>query len=97
MILLLLSFSFTAFGKTLREKAEKVEKIFGKLKVLCMGVPKSRVSRMRGRRRRAHWKIPKPNLTPCPNCGQPKLPHRACPWCNSYKDMIVEEGKGGGK
>ncbi|NPA13327.1 MAG: 50S ribosomal protein L32, partial [Aquificae bacterium] len=29
----------------------------------------------------------------CPDCGQPKAPHRVCPHCGSYKGKEVIEGK----
>lgn len=35
------------------------------------------------------------NLTPpqsieCPNCGEPKMPHRMCPSCGQYKSRTYE-------
>ncbi|RLD96412.1 MAG: 50S ribosomal protein L32, partial [Aquificota bacterium] len=27
----------------------------------------------------------------CPNCQEPKLPHRVCPHCGFYKDRQVLE------
>lgn len=29
------------------------------------------------------------NLVPCPTCGSPRLPHRVCPECGSYKGRNV--------
>jgi large subunit ribosomal protein L32 len=58
-----------------------------------MAVPKGRVSRMRGRKRRTHWKLNPVNIISCPRCGEPALPHRACPFCGYYKGMKVIEGK----
>jgi large subunit ribosomal protein L32 len=54
-----------------------------------MPVPKRRHSKARGRKRRAQWKLESPNLSPCPNCKKPKLPHRICPHCGFYKEREV--------
>ncbi|HIP92853.1 MAG TPA: 50S ribosomal protein L32 [Desulfurobacteriaceae bacterium] len=51
-----------------------------------MAVPKRRVSRTRRDKRRTHWKAKMPTLTVCPNCYEPKRPHRICPYCGYYKD-----------
>jgi large subunit ribosomal protein L32 len=29
------------------------------------------------------------SLVSCSRCGEPRLPHRACPKCGFYKDRIV--------
>ncbi len=31
------------------------------------------------------------NLAECPNCHEPKLPHRVCPHCGQYKGREVIE------
>ena len=54
-----------------------------------MPAPKRRHSRARGRKRRTHWKVKPPTLTKCPNCGEPKLPHRICPNCGYYAGREV--------
>jgi len=43
--------------------------------------------------RKAHWlkKVNIPGLSLCPECGQPKAPHRVCPHCGYYKDKEVIE------
>jgi len=56
-----------------------------------MAVPKKRTSKSRQRKRRAQIKLEAPNLIKCPNCGQEKLPHVACPACGFYKDRVVIE------
>ncbi len=56
-----------------------------------MAVPKKKVSKQRKRKRRTHHKAEVPGLTPCPRCGDPKLPHRVCPSCGTYKDVQVVE------
>jgi len=48
--------------------------------------------------RKAHWynKLKAKNLVPCPNCGEPIMPHRVCPFCGHYKgreEIPVEEGE----
>ncbi len=58
-----------------------------------MAVPKSRTSKGKRDRRRSHDALPKPTLSLCPDpeCGAPKLPHRVCPSCGSYKGRTIFE------
>ncbi len=56
-----------------------------------MAVPKRRVSRARRDKRRSHHAITLPNVVSCPQCGEPKLPHRVCPSCGTYKGRQVLE------
>jgi large subunit ribosomal protein L32 len=58
-----------------------------------MAVPKRRHSSTRGKKRRTHWKARTPGLSVCSHCGQPKLPHRACPQCGYYKGEEVATPK----
>ena len=59
-----------------------------------MGVPKKRTSRQKRDQRRAGWKASAPNVTLCPNCQEPKLPHHACPKCGYYKGrQVIEAGE----
>lgn len=58
-----------------------------------MGVPKKRTSRQKRDQRRAHWKVTAPNVGVCPKCGEPVLPHRACPNCGEYQGRSVMKGK----
>lgn len=61
-----------------------------------MAVPKRRTSRSKRNMRRAnHDKVTAPQLIPCSNCGEPSVPHRACPSCGVYKGRKVTAGKGG--
>jgi large subunit ribosomal protein L32 len=55
--------------------------------------PKRRHSRARGRLRRTHYKVKSLNLSKCPNCNQPKLPHLACPNCGFYNKRKVYQPK----
>jgi large subunit ribosomal protein L32 len=56
-------------------------------------LPKKRHSKARGRRRRTHWKLAQANLISCPQCKQPKLPHRICLVCGYYAGRQVVEIK----
>lgn len=55
--------------------------------------PKRRHSKARRDRRRAHDALPLPAKSTCPNCGETKLPHRACPSCGEYRGRAVTEGR----
>ncbi|MBM3307665.1 MAG: 50S ribosomal protein L32 [Candidatus Eisenbacteria bacterium] len=54
-----------------------------------MALPKRRHSRARGRKRRTNDKVAKPQASACPSCGEPKLPHRMCPHCGTYKGREI--------
>ncbi|HLA66862.1 MAG TPA: 50S ribosomal protein L32 [Acidimicrobiia bacterium] len=54
-----------------------------------MAVPKKKMSRSRTHQRAAHWKVDTPHTQPCPQCNAPKLAHRACPSCGTYKGREV--------
>ncbi|MDH5719368.1 MAG: 50S ribosomal protein L32 [Spirochaetia bacterium] len=54
-----------------------------------MAVPKRKVSSHRRGNRRAHHAIGKPNLRPCPNCGEYGVSHRVCSGCGYYKGKQV--------
>ena len=41
-----------------------------------MAVPKRRMSKARRDSRRANWKLEVPGLVACPQCKEPKMPHR---------------------
>ena len=58
-----------------------------------MAVPKNRTSKARRDKRRAQWraKFQPRGYSICPNCQEPKLPHRVCPHCGFYKDRQVLE------
>ena len=55
-----------------------------------MAVPKRKQSKSRRDKRRATHKISAPSLVACPQCHQPKLPHRVCPTCGTYRGREVE-------
>ena len=54
-----------------------------------MAVPKKKMSRSRTRQRKAVWKVSRPTAVACEHCGKPKLPHRACRECGTYKGREV--------
>ena len=54
-----------------------------------MAVPKRKVSKARKRKRRSHHALTAPNVVNCPECGEPRLSHRACPACGFYNGRKV--------
>jgi large subunit ribosomal protein L32 len=59
------------------------------MEVLFMGLPKRKLSKARTAKRRATWKIERPTVDECPQCGEPRLPHRVCRACGWYKNKKV--------
>ena len=54
-----------------------------------MAVPKRRTSRAKRDSRRAHDALNTPARSKCPQCGEPKLPHRVCGNCGTYRGREV--------
>ena len=56
-----------------------------------MANPKRKISKSKRDHRRANWMagLISNALTTCPNCGEPKQPHRACRSCGYYKGQKV--------
>ena len=54
-----------------------------------MPVPKKRTSKMKQRLRRAHSAVKAPNVSFCPRCNEPVLPHRVCGSCGHYRGRKV--------
>ena len=55
-----------------------------------MAVPKNRQGKSRkNMRRAANSKLPELSLSICPQCKQPKLPHRVCIQCGFYKGREI--------
>lgn len=50
-----------------------------------MAVPKRKISKSRGRKKRSHHALKAPALSICPRCHHRKLPHRICENCGYYK------------
>jgi len=58
-----------------------------------MALPKRRHSKSRRDKRRTHQKLSLPQVILCPQCNEPKLPHRVCLACGTYKGKTVLEVK----
>ncbi|MBP1925479.1 large subunit ribosomal protein L32 [Sedimentibacter acidaminivorans] len=55
-----------------------------------MAVPKRKTSKARrDRRRTAKERLTIPNVMDCPQCHEPKLPHRVCGACGYYNGKEV--------
>lgn len=54
-----------------------------------MAVPKKKTSKSKKNMRRAHDSIAAPGISTCPQCQEPKMPHRACANCGTYKGKEV--------
>ncbi|MDD3552961.1 MAG: 50S ribosomal protein L32 [Deltaproteobacteria bacterium] len=53
-----------------------------------MAVPKKKPSRSRRGNRRSHDALSLQSLVLCPQCDTPKLPHRVCPNCGTYRGKV---------
>ncbi len=51
--------------------------------------PKRRHSKTRGRKRRTHDNVTAMASSLCPQCQEPKAPHRVCPRCGYYRQRQV--------
>lgn len=61
-----------------------------------MAQPKRRWSKARTHSKRSTWKLEDPQASSCPQCHEPRLPHRVCKSCGFYdgKEVLkVESGK----
>lgn len=54
-----------------------------------MAVPKKKTSKSKRDMRRSHDSLTKPAGSVCPQCKEPKLSHRACASCGTYKGKAV--------
>lgn len=52
-------------------------------------LPKRKTSPGRRDRRRANDALKARNVVSCPNCGEPRLPHRVCANCGHYQGREV--------
>ncbi len=51
--------------------------------------PKRRHSKTRGRKRRTHDTLLATTAGACPQCAEPKAPHRVCAFCGFYNERQV--------
>lgn len=58
-----------------------------------MANPKRRHSKSRTSKRRAHDGLKPVGMGECPQCHEPKLPHRVCSNCGYYKGRQVKAVK----
>ncbi len=56
-----------------------------------MANPKRKLSKSKTRKRKAQWlsALSAPTFVECPNCGEQRLPHHACPKCGFYRGQQV--------
>ena len=54
-----------------------------------MSVPKKQQTKSATRQRQSHTALKKINLSSCPKCKKPILPHTACLNCGTYKGRQV--------
>ena len=59
-----------------------------------MAVPKQKQSHSRTTKRRSQHKITAPSVNACPQCRQPRRPHRVCPHCGFYGGREVVDLSG---
>lgn len=56
-----------------------------------MAVPTKKKSKSKRDMRRSHDHIKMPNLSRCPKCHEPILPHHVCLSCGTYKGKTIIE------
>ena len=54
-----------------------------------MAVPKKKTSKSKKNMRRSHDSVSAPGISICSQCKEPKLPHRVCASCGTYKGKEV--------
>lgn len=54
-----------------------------------MAVPKKKMSKSKTHMRRSHDALVAPNMGSCPQCGEPRLPHRVCGSCGHYNGRQI--------
>ncbi|MCH7688005.1 MAG: 50S ribosomal protein L32 [Planctomycetes bacterium] len=58
-----------------------------------MAVPKRKISKARGRKRRSHNAVSPIQLAYCPQCGTAVPTHVVCPNCGYYQGRTVVESE----
>lgn len=51
--------------------------------------PKHKQSKSRRDKRRSHLSLKTPGVVRCPQCQEPRIPHRVCMNCGTYKGREV--------
>ena len=54
-------------------------------------LPKRKISKARGAKRSANWRLKPRKLVRCSQCGEPVLPHHVCLSCGTYRGTQVLE------
>ncbi|MFQ5580550.1 MAG: 50S ribosomal protein L32 [Nitrospiria bacterium] len=54
-----------------------------------MAHPKHKQSKSRRDKRRSHLSLKPPGVVRCPQCQEPRIPHRVCMNCGTYKGREV--------
>lgn len=54
-----------------------------------MANPTNKTSKARTAKRRTHKVLTAPNVSFCPQCHEPKMAHKACMSCGTYKGREV--------
>lgn len=54
-----------------------------------MAEPKKKKSKSKTNMGRSHHALTAANVSPCPQCGGPRQPHRVCPECGHYRGRQV--------
>jgi large subunit ribosomal protein L32 len=54
-----------------------------------MAVPKKKKSKSRRDKGRSHHHLTMPNISFCPKCHEPVLPHHVCMNCGAYNGKSV--------
>lgn len=60
-----------------------------------MAVPKQKQSHSRTNKRRSQHKVGAPTVNACATCGAPRVPHRVCGSCGTYRGRTVVDAAGG--
>ena len=58
-----------------------------------MALPKRKISKTRGAKKRTNKKISLVRLNKCKHCGRMKKPHAVCPYCGYYNGKQIIEIK----
>lgn len=51
--------------------------------------PKKKTATSKKKMRRHHIRLEVPNLVACPQCRSPKVSHKACPTCGTYRGRDI--------